>query len=585
VEEDGVPLVRILGPLDVAVGGGRVSVGGERQRLLLGVLALRARQVVTVDELVEALFRRGGTGALHTAISRLRGSLGADWIETHPSGYVLRADAERLDSVRALEAASRAQGVPDLRERAEALRAAEALWRGPVLAGMDVPPSFRADADRLEELRRSIVGDRIEAELALGRHTDLVSELEPLTRVNPFDERLHRAHALALYRSGRQVDALAALSAYRTTLREELALEPSADLRELERAILNHDSALLLPERAAPAPVARAATRRVRRVAGAVVAAALLATGVVVTAVVRSASDGVPLTELDPGTLAVVPIDSDRAKRTFAVGRLPRGLALGYGAAWVADVTDETVSRVTVDGDVVTIGLGTTPTAIAVGPVGVWVIAESEGTLAHLEPSTGRILNRVRLRPGLTDIAEGFGSVWVTNGEAGTLTRVDARHTDRITTVSGLSRPTGIAVDGRSVWVAERTARRLVRIDPRTMRVIDRVPVNLPPGELAAAGGAIWGTHEGAGAVFRFDRRSGVVRVISVGSFPRQIAAGADIVSVVNELEHTISEIDARTGDVVKTLRLSDRYGKPRAITPGAIAIRDDELWLTVRRY
>jgi DNA-binding SARP family transcriptional activator/streptogramin lyase len=585
VAEASVAVVRILGPLDVVADGRPISVGGERQRLLLAVLALRAHHVVTADELVEALFQRGGTRALHTAISRLRGSLGADWIETHPSGYALRADAERLDAVRALEAATRAHQARDLGERAGALRAAEGFWRGPVLAGMDVPASFRADADRLEELRKSIVADRIETELALGHHADLVGELEALTRASPFDERLHRARALALYRSGRQADALSALMEYRARLREELGLEPSAALRELERGILNHDAALLPPEPVATAE-ARAPSRRRVPVWAAAVATIAVVVAAALVAMIRTGSGGVPLTELRPGTLAVVPSGSDHAERSFEIGRLPRALAVGGGAAWVADFSDQTVTRLKEDGTAETIGLGVSATGIGIGDGATWVIAGDEGWLMRPENSSGRVLDRIRLRPGLTDVAADAESVWVTNAEAGTLTRVDATRSKPMRTFSGFARPTGVVVSAGSVWVAERLGRRLARLDARREILAARIPLDLPPLDLAVAAGAVWATNHGAGAVTRVDIRTREARVISVGRFPRTVTATQENVFVLNEFDHSISRLDARTGETVQTLSLSDPITQQASqITPGDIAADDGALWLTVRSY
>jgi DNA-binding SARP family transcriptional activator/streptogramin lyase len=585
MEEEAVALVRILGPLDVVADGRPISVGGDRQRLLLGVLALRASHVVTTDELVEALFRRGGSGALHTAISRLRNSLGADWIETHPSGYALRADAERLDAARAIEAATRANQARDPGERAKALRAAEGFWRGPVLAGMDVPASFRADVDRLEELRKSIVADRIETELALGRHADLVGDLEPLTRANPFDERLHRARALALHRSGRQADALSALTEYHSRLREELGLEPSATLRELERGILNHDPALLPPEPAATAE-ARAPSRRRVPVWAATVAMTAVVVGAALVAMVRTGSGRVPLTELRPGTLAEVPFEADGAERTFEIGRMPRALAVGDGAAWVADFTDQTVTRLDEDGTPETIGLGVSATGIDVGDEATWLIAGDEGWLIRLETSTGRVLDRIRLRPGLTDVAADAESVWVTNAEAGTLTRVDATRSRPIRTFSGFARPTGVVASAGSVWVAERLGRRLLRLDARREIIMARIPLDLPPLDLAVAAGAVWATNHGAGAVTRVDIRTREARVISVGRFPTTVAAAQDSVFVLNEFDHSISRLHARSGETIQTLSLSDPITQqPSQITPGDIAADDGALWLTVRSY
>jgi DNA-binding SARP family transcriptional activator/streptogramin lyase len=584
--QDAIDSIRILGPLEVVANGRRVAVAGERQRLLLAMLSLRANRVVTVDELVDALSQRGGTGALHTAISRLRRVVGGERIETHPSGYALRADAGQLDALAARQAAERAAEQADVRDRAGALANAEALWRGPVLAGMDLPASFRADAERLDELRRAVVAQRIEAELELGRHADLVGELDSLTQANAFDERLHRARALALYRSGRQAEALAALAEYRSTLRDELGLEPSGELRALEHAILNHDPALLPAEPAPISDVVAKPTWRLRRWLIAAALACAAAATVVVVAVVRPGSDGVAMTDLQPGTLAVVPLGSARAQRTYGVGPVPRAIAVGFGAAWVADFTNQTLARVEKDGLVETIGLGVSPTRVAVGAGAVWVVAGHQGWLLRLEPSSGRVLNRIRLRPGLADVAAAAGSVWVTNSELGTLTRIAASRSEPDKTISGFAGPTGVVVARGSVWVAERRGRRLARVDARRAAVMDRVPLDLPPNDLAVSPGAVWATNHGAGAVTRVDVRSRTTRVTSVGRFPTTVVADANKVYVLNEFEHSVSRIDARTGEVVQTLALSNpETGRPRQITPGDIAVDASDLWLTVRSY
>jgi DNA-binding SARP family transcriptional activator/DNA-binding beta-propeller fold protein YncE len=578
--------VRILGPLDVTAHGEPVPIGGERQRALLGLLALRANQVVTFDELIEALFAGGGSGALHTAVSRLRRVIGPDWIETHPFGYSLSADESRLDALEAREAAARAAALDDLPARADSLRGAAELWRGPVLGDVDVPASFRADVQRLDELHRTVVGERIEAELALGRHADVVGELDALAAAHPFDERIRRQLALALYRSGRQVDALNTLGDYAARIRDELGLEPSAELRELERAILNHDAALLLEQE--PAGSARSMPgHRVGRLVFALVIVAVLGAALAVALVVRSRPAGVPFTQLQPGTLAAARPGSDRAQRTFDVGRVPRAVSVGYGAAWVVDFRDETVSRVPVDGsEITTVGLGVTPTGVVAGAGGVWVISAEAGTVIRIEPSTGRVLARVPLAPGLTDIAAGEASVWVSNADSGTVTRINARRSEPVLHVSGLRDPSGLVVVGADVWVAERSGRRLRRIDARSGTVADTIPVDLTPGDLAATEGVIWAANPTASAVTRLDTAARTSRVISVGRFPSVVAAEGGTVVVLNDQDHSLSVISARTGQVESTVTLSDRVTQePGQITPGGLAVVHGKLWVTVHGY
>ena len=249
--------IRILGPVELWRDGGPVHVGGPRQRALLLLLALRANEVVSSDMLVDELFgadaAETSTNAVQAAVSRLRRLLDPRALETRDGGYVLHVDGEQLDSAcfERLLAEGRAQlAGGDAATAASTLRDGLSLWRGPSFGDLAALEFALAEARRLDELRVVALMDRIEAELELGAAQQLVPELESLVAGNPLQERLRGQLMLALYRCGRQADALAVYRETRRLLREELGLEPSRALQELERAILRQDSAL------EPAPAA-----------------------------------------------------------------------------------------------------------------------------------------------------------------------------------------------------------------------------------------------------------------------------------------------------------------------------------------
>jgi DNA-binding SARP family transcriptional activator len=254
---------RILGPLEVAAAGDAVSLGGPRERTLLALLLVHANRVVAIDQLVDELWEGSSADsarALRVCVSRLRKSLrqvGADQaLVTQAPGYVLRAPAEAIDAHRfeALVAAGReALAGGRAAEAADALAGALALWRGPALAEVADLPFARPEALRLEQARVDALEARIEADLACGRHVALVGELEALVGRYPLREGLWGHRMLALYRSGRQADALRACHELRHMLAEELGIEPSPAIRDLESRILRHDD-LDWPVAAAPPP-------------------------------------------------------------------------------------------------------------------------------------------------------------------------------------------------------------------------------------------------------------------------------------------------------------------------------------------
>jgi predicted ATPase/DNA-binding SARP family transcriptional activator len=241
--------IRLLGPFEVVAGGTLAEVGGSKRQALLAMLALRQGRVVDVDALVEALWGEelpaAPRNALHHHIARLRAALGESLIVGSADGYAL-SDA-RVDAVRFEELLADTRGAlrdGDRRAASDAVAAALALWRGPALQGLTGTAWFSAEARRLQTLHVDALEEHFEVALALGEHRELTPALASALADNPFRERLWGQLMLALYRSGRQADALETFQEARRVLGDELGLEPGLELRRLQDAILAHDPAI-----------------------------------------------------------------------------------------------------------------------------------------------------------------------------------------------------------------------------------------------------------------------------------------------------------------------------------------------------
>jgi eukaryotic-like serine/threonine-protein kinase len=264
----------ILGPLEVLAGGRSVALGGVKQRALLALLVIHAGETLSTDRLIDELWGEHPPAAaaktVQVHISRLRKALelsgaeaGSEMIVTREPGYELRVEPERIDAHRfdRLIIEGRRELVARRPERAVLkLEEAMSLWRGPPLGEFAYKRFAQDEIARLDELRVGALEELIEAKLALGRHVEVVGPLEQLIREHPYRERLRGQLMLAFYRCDRQADALQAYQGARQALVEELGIEPSPRLRELERAILAQDQALAIPDHAnAAVPVGPAA--------------------------------------------------------------------------------------------------------------------------------------------------------------------------------------------------------------------------------------------------------------------------------------------------------------------------------------
>lgn len=244
--------VWILGPLTVVRGGVEVPAGGQLQRRALAVLAASAGQVVTADTLAEAVWGDAAIerarGTLHVYLSNLRAVLGGKaTIVARSPGYVLDPDLVDVDAAgfaADVDAGRAAAGDGDPAGAARHLRRGLARWRGEFLADLDDLDTLTEVATKLGELRLSALEECFDAELALGRHVELIAEIEPACLAHPLRERLWGQLMLALYRSGRQANALAAYQRARTVLVEELGIDPGPALRNLEQSILEQSGSL-----------------------------------------------------------------------------------------------------------------------------------------------------------------------------------------------------------------------------------------------------------------------------------------------------------------------------------------------------
>jgi len=238
----------LLGPLEVARDGELLALGGPRQRALLALLLLHANEVVSRERLIDGLWGarppETAANALQVAVHGLRRVVGAGRIETRGTGYLVRVERDELDLERFNALVERARAKETA---ADGLCEALAIWRGEALADLREAPFAAVEAARLEGLRIAALERRIDADLAAGLHADLVAELEALVAGEPLRERFRYQLIVALYRAGRQAEALQAYREARRSLVEELGVEPGPELQRLERAILQQDPALAAP--------------------------------------------------------------------------------------------------------------------------------------------------------------------------------------------------------------------------------------------------------------------------------------------------------------------------------------------------
>jgi DNA-binding SARP family transcriptional activator/ABC-type branched-subunit amino acid transport system substrate-binding protein len=602
---------RILGPLEVSDEGRPVEIGGHKQRALLASLLLHANEVVSLDRLIDELWGETppptAAKTLQVQVSRLRRSLNGDEdpgahmrgpLQTRGHGYVLTVEPGQVDSDRfqgMLEEARRARAEGKPEEAADELRRALALWRGPALADFAYESFAQTEIARLDELQLTALEERIEADLALGRHTELIGELEALVTRHPLRERLRGQLMLALYRSDRQAEALHVYQEFRLALAGELGLEPSQGLQRLERQILEQD-----PELAAPAPPRRPGPRPARRRARLLVLAGVLllaaAVGAIAVLLVRDGGGetvagseetiaGANAGVLDPRTgelLATIPL-----------GTSPTSIAVGEGSVWVLDADDRTVSQIDPEERAVvrTFSTGSTPTDLAVGGGAIWVgngVPQARTALPEsvsrfgpesavvdetipLSPASGPALTWVgqdSLRP---HIAVADAAVWVVNPDL-SVSRIDPRTNQVVAGVAGVQAVTIAAGEGE-VWIVN-DGGEVVEIDPRTNAASKLIPVAAESLTVLAVGaGAVWVADPLGGSVWRIDPDPDpILRTIPLDVGVGAVAFGEGAVWATNEISDEVYRIDPDTNEA----RVVSRMAAPRGI-----AVGEGGVWVT----
>jgi YVTN family beta-propeller protein len=584
----------LLGGLAVRGDGGEtVRVGGPTRRALLAILLLHAGEVLNADRLIDELWGERApptaSKSLQVHVWRLRqvlgGGDGVGPLASVAGGYLLHVEPGQLD----LEVFERllgegraalADGRPEV--ASETLTQALALWNGPALAEFAGEPFAREPTMRLEELRLEAIEARIDADLELGRHRALIAELESLVSANPLRERLRAQLMLALYRCGRQAEALEAYRETRKLLDQELGLQPSSELRALESAMLAQDPQLDLtpnPAEVGAQPSEQPVrghepslrTRGARR-GGLLIAAggALLVAAAALVAIGLSGGSRSRV-EFAPNSVAVIDPHSNTVVEAVNVGIRPGGIAFGSGSVWVANADDQTISRINPTSLHTTrnIPLDGTPTGIAASRGAIWVaesvprassvavqrvdpefnspgramrignvdpggpaaissrgnavwVAPSSGLLTPVDAVTGQVGHAVDPNAGPAAVDVGDGAVWVTDGQANNVTRVEP--TGLVTQIPVGNGPSGIAVGAGGVWVADSLDNKVIRIDPGSRSVTDTILVGRSPSGVAVGAGSVWVANSGDGTVTRINPLTNrVLAKIPVGGSPQAI--------------------------------------------------------------
>jgi YVTN family beta-propeller protein len=618
----------ILGPLEVLRSGARLKLGGRQQRAILGVLLCEAGQVVSIGRLADALWGEHPPSGFLTTVQtyifhlrellepdRARGAGNRILVTEAGGGYRLQAPAGSVDGLLFEDLLVRGRAALERQDPGEAevlLDRALGLWRGEVLSDLADYGFVAPVAGRLQELRLLAMELRMEAELALGHHSTAVAELDRLVADHPMRERLHAERILALYRSGRQSDALAAYRQLRAMLREELGIEPSPPLDALHRAMLAQDPALAWHPPAL-APVAavgsgigadevhageatlappslggdddvrpsgflsrfRGGSRRrlVALWASAVLVAISGSIGASVwlahpTAAATLAANSVGAVEPDGSISAAVSVGTD-----------PVGLASGGRSLWVASRSDGRVARLDPGTHAVieTIDVGAAPQALTVTASDVWVANFSDDTVSRINISVNKVVDTITVGNHPAAIGSGPSGVWVANSGDNTIQRINSLTGQPGNPVPVGDGPDGIAVDAGSVWVANGRDGTVSKIDPKTgAEISSPVRVGSGPKGIALSGDEVWVANQGSASVSRINRSTGVARSILVGEGPGSIVAAGDAVWVSEEFNGVLTRIDPAT-DAVQRFRIGS--------SPRGLAAIGGRVWVAAGAF
>ena len=495
------------------------------------------------------------------------------------TGYAVRVEDHRLDLrrfERLVDEGRERLAVGDATRAAETLRAALALWRGPPLEEFTYEPFAQIEIRRLEELRLEAIEERIEADLELGRAADVVAELAALVSEHPLRERLRGQLMLALYRCGRQAEALEVYGGARKALREELGIDPSPSLQELHRRVLRQDAALEAPKPAERSPV-------VRRRSGALLVAGggLFLTAVAaVAAVVLTRGGGGGLARVAPNSVGVVDARTNELVAQVPVGARPAAIVAGDGAVWVSNLDDRSVSRLdpTSLRTIRTTGLGSQPSGLAADGRAVWA-ATSAGRVVRLDARFDAVTRAIRVPSGslinveaVPGVAVGGGSLWVVSGTG--VARVDPATGDIRRRFETGNDPHAVALGSGAAWVADLVDNAVTRIDPTG--ATDRIVVGNRPVAVAAGAGGVWVVNALDDTVVRLNPETRTIEAtIRVGDRPSGIAAASGAIWVTNAGDGTLSRIDPEANEVERTLQVGG--------APAGIAAAGDKLWITVQ--
>ena len=385
---------------------------------------------------------------------------------------------------------------------------------------------------------------------------------------------------LALYRSGRQAEALEAYRDARRTLVEEVGVEPGPELRELHEAMLRQDPAL---EAAATTADARHPAPRDTRVGEAcarAIAGAARARG---DSSWRSASIAIGLLPGDEenalvaeNAVGVLDPDSGELRSQIKLGGGPGPAAADADSVWIANALDDTVSRIDAEsGQVATIDVGGEPAGVATGAGFAWIADATAGTVDQLDPDANRIVGSLEVGNGPRGVAVAFGAVWVLAAVDGEVVRIDLARGEVTDRIPVGSRPTAIAAGAGSLWVTDEAAGTVVRVEPGSGRVSEAIAVGNGPGSVVFGEGAVWVANRIDGTVSRIDPETeAVTSTVAVGANPSALAAGEGAIWAASAGDGTVSRLAPDTADVEETIDVGG--------SPSGMAIAGGAVWMSV---